>query len=135
MSLITYKTVNSLLIRILSPSSCSAINCKRNDSEIYCTVTWRFMFQVKATAKSQVTIEGIMLCILKKSAQCWLPSTLLLRTYWVFLYNYHCIYMNKSFLLTGVNVKEISKLESRCSFAQKKSSIFPFHWIINIQWK
>lgn len=55
MSLITYKTVNSLLIRILSPSTCSVINCKINDSEIYCTVTWRFIFQVKATVKHQVT--------------------------------------------------------------------------------
>lgn len=35
-SLITHKTVNSLLIRISSPSTCAAINCEKNDPETYC---------------------------------------------------------------------------------------------------
>ena len=37
---------------------CPAINNKRNDSEVYCVVTWRFISQVKATAKNQITLEG-----------------------------------------------------------------------------
>lgn len=66
MSLITYKIVNSLWIRILSPSTFSPVNCKGNDSESYCIVACRFIFQVKASTKNQATLEGICSMVSRK---------------------------------------------------------------------
>lgn len=62
---------------------CPAINNKRNDSEVYCVVTWRFISQVKATAKNQITLEGKCYGFSKKkkkTTEYWLPYTWMLRT-------------------------------------------------------